>query len=64
MPRSGREAPRDPRIAAGANGLPHSGPRPAGHVSRRHGSHGSNDGGAAVAVLAEEMGLTARVEEA
>ena len=29
------EASRDPRTPAGANGLPHSGPRLAGHVSRR-----------------------------
>ena len=32
---SGGEASRDPRTPAGANGLPHSGPRLAGHVRRR-----------------------------
>jgi hypothetical protein len=32
---NGGEASRDPRTPAGANGLPHSGPRLAGHVSRR-----------------------------
>jgi len=74
--RSGREAPRDPCTAVGANGLPHGDPRPTGHVSRQHGGHGFNDGDAAVAVSAEEMaregrhwqgkamGLTARAEEA
>ena len=32
---SGAEALRDPRTPVGANGLPHSGPRLAVHVSRR-----------------------------
>ena len=57
---SGGEAPRDPRTPAGAIGLPHSGPRPAGHVSRRHGGHGSNNGSATVAVPADEVAREGR----
>ena len=57
---SGGEAPRDPRTLAGAIGLPHSGPRPAGHVNRQHDGHGSNNGSAMVVVLADEVAWEGR----